>query len=252
MALGRWERARSDVFMIPFIRGIRLFPVLLVVGIAPLAGQGLELPAEIVKGLAADRYRAREDAESELLAWARQRAEKATSLLLSEAQGHSEPEVRERCLAVLKELVNDEYLRDGKGYIGILMRNEAMLVPGDERLRRVIRIIQVVPESAAEKAGLVVGDIIAGTSEMKWYDGEASEQFGAAIQALKPRTKVVLEVLRDGKPVDVEVVLGRRPPAADAAFMNGDPEAAMEAAEQAREAFFRDWLKRRKAAGNPD
>ena len=227
-------------------------PVFCALGISFSASSALELPAGIVTRLASDRFRDREDAEMELLAWARQRAEKAASALLEAVEENPEPEVRERCLAVLKELVNDEYLRDGRGYIGILMRNEAMLVPGDERLRRVIRIIQVVQDSAAEKAGLRVGDVIAGTSDMKWYDGEASEQFGKAIQAMKPRTKVELKLLRDNKPMDVVVVLGRRPPEADAAFMNGNPNAAMEAAERAREAFFEEWLKRHKAAKDKD
>lgn len=229
-----------------------MLPVFFVAALAPMASQALELPPEIVTGLAADRFRDRENAETELLAWARQRADKAADLLFSEAQENPDPEVRGRCLSVLKDIVNDEYLREGQGYIGILMRNEVMLVPGDERLRRVIRVMQVVPESPAEKAGLAVGDIIAGTSELKWYDGEASEQFGKAIQELKPRTKVVLKVLRDHESRDVEVVLGRRPPAAEAAFMNGDPEAAMEAAEHAREAFFKDWIKRHKAGKNPE
>ncbi|MCB1131025.1 MAG: PDZ domain-containing protein [Verrucomicrobiae bacterium] len=221
-------------------------------GVSIPACLALELPPEILAGLASDRFRDRESSEAELLAWARQRPDKSASSLLEAVQENPEPEVRERCLAVLKELVDDEYLRDGRGYIGILMRNEAMLVPGDERLRRVIRIIQVVQDSAAEKAGLRVGDVIAGTSDMKWYDGEASEQFGKAIQAMKPRTKVELKLLRDNKPMDVVVVLGRRPPEADAAFMNGNPNAAMEAAERAREAFFEEWLKRHKAAKDKD
>ena len=49
-----------------------------------------------------------------------------------------DPEVRERCLAILRDLVNDEYLKDGEGYIGIRMQDEmATAVPGDVKPRGV-------------------------------------------------------------------------------------------------------------------
>jgi C-terminal processing protease CtpA/Prc len=86
-----------------------------------------------------------------------------------------DPEVRERCLGVLRELVNDEYLSEGEGYIGIRMRDEvAAAVPGDANPRNAIRVMQVVPDSAAERAGLLVDDLIVGLNDLVWRDGPAS------------------------------------------------------------------------------
>lgn len=200
-----------------------------------------------MRRLGAEEFRVRETAETELLAWSRQRPGPAMTELLDESRENTNPEVRERCLAILKELVHDEYLRDGVGYVGIWMRDDTMLVPGDQERRKVIFVLRVMPDSAAEKAGIGAGDIIAGADGEKWRDGEATKQFRSMIQGKKPRTKVMLSVLRDRELENVEIVLGRLPQEAEAAFRRGDPELAEAAAKKAREEHFEAWLKRHEA-----
>ena len=221
---------------------------------AVLAGLGFvavlgaaEMPQDELGRLGADEFRVREEAEAALLAWARQDPERTIRRVFRESRDHADPEVRDRCLSVLKELANDEYLRDGEGYIGIWMQNETMLVPGDERMRQVVRVQRVMPGSAAELAGVKAQDLIVGAGEIVWYEGEASERFSEVIRQMKPRETVRLKVIRDGELREIKVILGRRPADADIAFQHGDPAMAEEAARRARERFFEAWLRRQAA-----
>lgn len=223
----------------------RLFPIIvLLVGHAAWA---LELPAEPLLNLKSEEFRQRESAQADLLVWARAHPEPAMDALFRHSREAADPEVRERCLAVLRALVNDEYLTEGEGYIGIRMQDEFANVPGDPKPRSVIRVIQVIAESAAQHAGLQPNDLIAGLADQVWHEGAVSRLFSEKIRQLKPRTKVKLQVLRDGKLQAIEVTLGRRPFIADLMLPDEravDPESAERAA---RDAYFRRWLERKKS-----
>lgn len=166
--------------------------------------------------------------------------------LFRQSRDADEPEVRQRCLAVLKELVNDDYLKSGEGYVGILMQDELGRVPGDEKPRSVIRLGHVVPNSAGDQAGLKPDDLVVGMNEEVWRDGPASSPFKEQIRKLKPGTKVTLKVMRDGNLQDIVVKLGKRPSAAND-FIS--PEIDLEAIEKtAKDDFFRQWINQRKSA----
>ena len=208
---------------------------------------GLDLPAGPLSGLQSDEFKIREAAQAELLVWARGRPEQAMDVLFRVSRTHGDPEVRERCLAVLRELVNDEYMKEGEGFLGIRMQDEKALVPGDQKPRSVIRVIQVVPDSAAHQAGVKLNDLIAGLDGKVWHDEAALKPFMNHIRQLKPGHRVMLQILRDGEMIDLPVKLGRRPLLADNPFL-GQRQADIEAAERtAREAYFRRWLQLRKA-----
>jgi hypothetical protein len=208
---------------------------------------GLDLPAGPLSALQSDEFRTREAAQAELLAWAHQRPEPAMDVLFRVSRTHGDPEVRQRCLAVLRELVNDEYLKEGEGFLGVRMQDEKALVPGEAKPRSVIRVIQVVPDSAAHQAGVKLNDLIAGLDDKVWRDEAALLPFMNHIRQIKPGHRVMLRILRNGERIDLEVKLGRRPLGADNPFL--DPrQADLEAAEKtAKEAYFRRWLERRKA-----
>lgn len=207
----------------------------------------VELPPEVFSNLKSEEFRKRETAQSELLTWARERPEQAMDELFRQSRVADDPEVRERCLAVLRELVSDEYLREGEGYIGIRMQDELANVPDDPKPRAVIRVIQVVDDSAAEKAGIRINDLIVGIGDQIWREGGASLPFTGVIRQLKPNSKITLKILRDGKLMDTEVKLGRRPLMADNLFFM-DPQTDLDAAERAaKEAYFRRWLEQRKS-----
>lgn len=211
------------------------------------AGWALELPAEPLLNLKSEEFQQRERAQAELLTWARGQPQPAMDALLRHSRLAGDPEERERCLAVLRALVTDEYLNEGEGYMGIRMQDELANVPGDPKPRSVIRVIQVVPESAAHKAGLQPNDLIVGLAGQVWHEGAISRVFSEQIRQLKPKAKVMLQVLRAAKLLEIQVILGRRPLLADPQ-LPGERAVDPETAERvARDAYFRRWLERKKS-----
>lgn len=95
------------------------------------------------------------------------------------------------------------------GYLGIA------LDPSPEGLR----IIQVIPKSAADKAGLKVDDIIL-TLEGKAVSREPQE-FIAKMQKTRPGQLVKLRIKRDELELDIQVKLDKRP------FNRGDFQNAL-------------------------
>jgi PDZ domain len=206
-----------------------------------------EFPARTLEDFKSEDFRTRETAQADLLAWSRKNPAIAMDRLYGLSQTADDPEVRERCLAVLRELIGDEYLKEGEGYIGIRMQDETATVPGDAKPRSVIRVLQVVPDSPAHEAGLKFDDLIAGLNDRIWRDVPASQSFMQAVKEFKPATRITLRVLRDGKLIDVPVKLARRPLYADNPFLD-ERQIDLEAAEKAaKEAYFRRWMDARKA-----
>lgn len=227
---------------------VRISITVLVALVLVRSAVGLELPSIPIQKLRSPNFKEREAAQSELLAWSRERSDAAMEELLHQSQIADDPEVRERCLAVLREMVTDQYLKEGEGFIGIELRDEAQLVPGDPRVRSCIRIAQVQPDSPGHQAGLKPNDLIIGLNGANWYELEASSPFREKIMGSKPQSKVKLAILREGQTIDVTVTLGRKPAIPATLFFNGagfNPE-SMERA--AREAYFRRWLKQKKLA----
>ncbi len=204
----------------------------------------VEAPAGPLAALASPSFQEREKAQAELVDWARQNQKTALDDLLEKSRDADDPEVRVRCLNAVKALVNEEYQRDGEGFIGISMRDEAASVPGDAKPRSVVRVGLVQPGTAGESAGLRVNDLIVSLNDEVWPDGEASKLLQGKIRMLKPGAKVRLGIMREEKVLKLDVTLGRRPVSADAGYTAIDPEALERAA---KEAYFRAWLSQRKA-----
>lgn len=218
--------------------------------------EALELPAGLVVGLQSEKFADREMAEAELLAWARQRPEEAMEEVFKQSREAVEPEVRERCHAVLREIVGDEYLRDGEGYLGVTMNlmMEPVRVAGEAEPRAGIRLTQVVADTPAKKAGLVAGDVLLGVNDRMWGKDEGPDAVTGVIKGFKAGAKVTVSLFREGKVVVVPLVLGRRPAIVDIAMLLGfggglgqmqDPEAVRQAEVAAKEEHFRRWLARK-------
>jgi len=204
----------------------------------------IELPQEPFDKLRSEEFRIRENAQVELLTWARAQDESAMDEFYRLSRFADDPEIRERCLGILRELVNDEYLKDGEGYVGIQMLEEVTNVPGDPNPRGAVRVMFVAPDSPGQQAGLQPNDLIVGIGEEVWHEPAVRLLFQDKIRQFKPETKIHLKILRNGNMADIEVKLGRRPPIADNPFFEGTPE-ELEAA--AKESHFRKWLERKKA-----
>jgi len=207
----------------------------------------LEIPAEPLGNLRSEDFRTRENAQERILEWARKAPGKTLELLYDQSLHADDPEVRQRCLAVVRDLVIDEYNKDGEGFMGIRMQDEVANLPGDLKPRNAIRVTLVMPNSPAAEAGLRINDLIVGIEGKVWHDVAALNPFSEEVRKHKPGQPVKLELLRDGELVEVPVVLMRRPLIADNPFLD-ERQMDLEAAENsAREAYFQRWLERRRA-----
>lgn len=218
--------------------------------LSPSFLHAVELPRDPLSGLKSLRFKEREKAQEELLRWGREQADQAKDEFFSQAQIAEDPEVRERCLEILRELVLDEYEKEGEGFVGIAMRDDQKLLPGDPIVRSVICVTLVQDGSPADRAGLQVNDIIVGLNGQVWLDVEASPVFREVILGTKPGTTVKLQVIRNEVVIDVSVKLGRKPiqDGQNNLFFNRGTEEAEALEQSAKEAYFRRWLNQRRAA----
>ena len=201
---------------------------------------GEELPKAFVEGLAAEDFKVREDSQSKLLEWAKAKEESAAPALLKLSRTSEEPEVRQRCLDVLKDLSDQDYLSGGKGFLGITMQAEEARLPGKENPVPAVRINSVVKNGPAEKVGLDVGDSIITLNGVAFQGNDVLSEFSGAIGGMKPLDKVVLGIRRaNGNVEDVNVVLARHPGENLAVF----PQNLHLLDERAREQHFEMWLK---------
>jgi len=214
--------------------------------LVPLLVQAIELPQVPLSSLKSLRFKERESAQAELLDWSRKQPGQALDELFRQSRTAGDPEVRERCLAIVRELVMDEYLKEGEGYVGIAMRDDRKRVPGDPELRSVVIVTQVQGDSPAQQAGLKPNDAIIALDGQVWRDTEASIAFREVILGTKPGTSVKLRIMRDEALLDLEVTLGRKPAGLNNLFFNQGSEQAEAMELAAREAYFQRWLARRK------
>lgn len=211
--------------------------------------EDFRIPSNQLNELGSPEFRVRERAEQELLEWGRKDPESAMSEFLKQSQVAVDPEVRERCLEILRSLVTDQYMKDGEGYIGIAlaMKDDVVTVPGDPKPRNAVRVMEVRADTPGQQAGILMNDLIVALNGEIWREIEATPVFRESIKKIKPTTVARLTVLRDGELVDLKVTLGRRPLLADQMFLNGQ-NADMDATERAaKEAYFQRWLSQKKA-----
>jgi len=203
-------------------------------------------PSEVLPGLAAESFKEREAAQAKLLDWAKRQPGSAKEWLFLRSCAETDPEVRRRYLDVLRSLVVEDYLKEGKGYVGILMQSIPVQVPGLPNAKFGIRITMVVPQSPAAKAGLVPGGVIVGVNDQFWKEPAAEVAFSEWIQSRQPGSKVTLKLLENGKTLDHPLELGRRPDQQQG-ILAGSPEDVKRMDRIARERHFQQWLEQRKA-----
>jgi serine protease Do len=115
----------------------------------------------------------------------------------------------------LTKQVMDQLMKGGKvsrGYIGVTLQSVTPEVAQQFGLKDTHAAVvdQVVPGKPGDKAGLKVGDAIVGIDGQKVED---SNDLTLKVTEHAPGTTVALDVIRDGKPMKVNVTLGQRPSA---------------------------------------
>ncbi len=227
----------------PFLQGFaRVLPFLAGFSCA----WAVELPQGALLALGDGDFKSREKGQAEVLAWAREQPEPSMEKLLKHSRNSDDPEVRERCMDILRELVMDQYMSEGSGFLGIGYDRQTLEMKNGPDSVIAIQVNSVSRETPAERAGLRANDAIIALNGKRWKDATAVDDFASRVAALKPGTKVSLTILRDGKPLEKEIVLMRRPLHADRQGIPGfngyDPDAEEKAV---KDAYFRDWLSER-------
>lgn len=218
-------------------------PVCFLLGLILLVPCVAEIPAALLKQLAADEFKLRQSAEKELTDWAFDNREAAYHTLFQHSREHTDAEVRVRCLSILRRLVGDVYDSEGEGYVGIRMKDETMQLPGQEEVAvAVLQVLEVMPDSPAAKGGLLVGDTIVSLEQAGWKRLPASDDFRNRIKSIQPRSLVTLQVLRGREMKDIQIRLARRPAAAENPFEIPNQEQINAVEEVQREEHFKKWL----------
>jgi Do/DeqQ family serine protease len=115
----------------------------------------------------------------------------------------------------LTKQVMDQLMKGGKvsrGYIGVTLQSVSPEVAQQFGLKdtHAALITQVVPGKPGDKAGLKQGDVIVGIDGQKIED---SNDLTLKVTEHAPGSTVMLDVIRNGQPMKVNVTLGQRPTA---------------------------------------
>ncbi len=179
---------------------------------------------QLVAGLGAEAFDIRERSQAALDKYAKQYPELLQKTLVSPYLKSSDPEVRYRLGKVVYNAVSEEIPHSG--FLGILMMGSQTVLDG-RKVVGSIRISQVLPNTAAARAGLRMGDHIIQVDKMTFNTMPPQQQavpainhpnldkFKTYIGNQKEGSSVDLQVRRydAGKQRDlkVRVNLGRRP-----------------------------------------
>jgi S1-C subfamily serine protease len=117
----------------------------------------------------------------------------------------------------LTKQVMDQLLKSGKvsrGYIGVTLEsvNADLAQKFGLKDTHAAVVTEVLPGKPGAKAGLQVGDAIVGIDGQKVED---SSDLTLKVTSHAPGSSVVLDVIRNGEPMKVNVTLGNRPTAAN-------------------------------------
>lgn len=218
------------------------FSISLSVGVASgVAVAAEDPPRSLVASLASACFPEREKAEGELLAWVRGGGNGRTEWLLRRLSEDEDPEVRERSLAVLREVVLEQLEAKRPGFLGISM--VAIELTEATGGGYGIEVAQVTPDSPAARSGLKPGDVIFSLDGRTWDSEQAPSRFAEAVGGKCAGDRIDLELLRadDGGRVRVEVALAARPWAAGL-YSDGPQGRSAGTEREAREAAFAAWL----------
>ncbi|MFK7851180.1 MAG: PDZ domain-containing protein [Akkermansiaceae bacterium] len=219
----------------------KFLPITLCLGFGVCCTVLAELPAELISGLASEDFKEREKAQANLLEWAEQQTEvNAAKAIFDLRETSDDPEVQVRSFKILRKLSDQDYLSDGKGYLGIMMLETSVKLPNEENEKFGIQITSVIPKSAASTAGLKIGDLIIALNGKSWDNEGAMDDFMETIAGTKPLQIANLTIYRkDGKTLEIPVKLGKRP-VENLSSIRGNLETFDEAA---KDKHFKEWLK---------
>lgn len=185
--------------------------LLLSLPIRAMAGPPVE---DLIRGLGAERFAARQTAQHQLTEMALQQPDTILPVAVRHFATTSDPEIRARLLEVMSNVVHRVVLQHARGYLGIRMQSVAFFdePPGiahDTPSR--ILIVGVMDNSPAARAGLQPGMLIVKLDGEPLPPPNTVEHFSFAIRSRPPGTTVRLHVLDGENLREIPVTLDSLP-----------------------------------------
>ncbi len=128
----------------------------------------------------------------------------------------------EAAIPVIEALRSGEKIQRGYLGIGITPLTDDLAASLGLPKKRGEFIQRVEPGEPGEKAGLKRGDVV---TKVNGKDVTPQQTLSYIVSNTKPGTRIPLEIIRDGKPLTLNVLVGTRPPEEELAATNFDPEA---------------------------
>jgi C-terminal processing protease CtpA/Prc len=127
-----------------------------------------------------------------------------------------ELEVKLRIERIVREAFLNHYVFDKNGFLGISQARTPVEHEHDDRIQEGhvgVKVVRVIPDTAAERAELKQDDIIIALDgvPIPHSGAQVVAAFGESIRVRGPRAKVTLTLLRGTEQIEFDVTLGSRP-----------------------------------------
>lgn len=163
-------------------------------------------PTEAWAQLADPAFETRESGQQQLLDWAAQHPDEARTFLCRHFFETPDPEIERRLHAILKKTFSSQQ----RAFLG--MKIEAIdLPPTLVPAARGCKIISMTQGSSAQRAGIVVTDIIIAIGDYEIKKSDQTSDIITEIQKLRAGEKAILTIVREKKTLKVSVPLLPRP-----------------------------------------
>ncbi len=167
---------------------------------------------EWISRLGAPRFKEREEATKSLIGLGSASLE-GLSIAYEAAQ---DLEVRLQIESIVRSIYLDYHVYGRNGFLGVSLQpfipDVSPRTPAPKNVVG-IKVGQVIKNTAAERSGLQVEDIIVGVDGVTLEDAglQSVEAFSGAVRSRRPGTPMALMVLRKGRETAVPVTMGRCP-----------------------------------------
>ena len=163
----------------------------------------------LIDRLSSASYDQREAADDEL----REIGMSAVDHLARTYQQTDDFEARIRIQRITEHIFFWDRVFGRNGFLGISHRvhmpsgNDTRVEPG----KAAFEVMQVLPDTAAERAGVRVGDLILAVDRTRLPEGSGPADFADLIRYKRPGTVLSLEFYRGGEHREMRIAIGHRP-----------------------------------------
>jgi membrane-associated protease RseP (regulator of RpoE activity) len=211
---------------------------------------GSETPqlTELFGKLAADDFSVRRGAQEELVEWGKEDLEDRLKFFQEKQELEEDPEVRERCRAIVKELAMVLLDNSRPGFIGIVMGGIGLGPGGKVDVPEGVQVAEVRKGTPAAEFGLKPGDLILKLDETVVSGFDATQKLQAYVGSKLAGDQVKIHVERNGESLVIPLTLMKRPRELDRRLQipfNGRLSPSL-TEEELREREFQKWLRESK------